>query len=118
MVKHFHKKVCDDNGGDGDPGTNRTCLKKSFNFSFFLGNLKTHMQRHAGTLPKRYNQNGQQRRQTTSRLLQVPAATAAAAAAALTLSSSSSSTTTTAAAAAAAAYAIAAAGNVTNIERK
>ena len=59
------------------------------------------MQRHAGTLPKRYGPGGQ-RRQTTSRLLQVPAIGGAQSAAA---------------AAAAAAYAIAAAGNVTNIER-
>lgn len=57
------------------------------------------MQRHAGTLPKRYGPGGQ-RRQTTSRLLQVGQAQTARVAVA-------------AAASAAAAYAIAAAGTAT-----
>lgn len=66
----------------------------------YAGNLKTHMQRHAGTLPKRYGPGGQ-RRQTTSRLLQVGQAQTARVAVA-------------AAASAAAAYAIAAAGTAPN----
>ena len=71
------------------------------------------MQRHAGTLPKRYGPGGQ-RRQTTSRLLQVPSLQGPSSIGGALAAQAQAQAQT--AAAAAAAYAIAAAGNA-NLER-